>query len=242
MFENVNDTYLFYINNKNDNNVNKIIYEKFEEYVIKNDKLLDSFNNMEGFGEIPFVWNWNLLVKDMPDNFKFLEIGVYKGRILSTIGLLANEYNKTCNIYGITPLNTTGDKFSVYNNSDFLSDINDNYLKYNSDLNNLHIINGLSQDQNVLNICKEHCPFDIIFIDGSHDYNDVVSDIQNYSNLLKLNGYLVMDDSSLYVPNAFGKFLGHPDVSKAANDCLDNNTDFIYLYSVGHNRVWKKIK
>ena len=52
----------------------------------------------------------------------------------------------------------------------------------------------------------------MIFIDGSHDYENVVFDILNYSKMLLTGGYLIMDDSSLYLDNSYGKFKGHPDV------------------------------
>ena len=83
--------------------------------------------------------------------------------------------------------------------------------------------------------------YDIIFIDGCHDYENVCLDINNYSEMLKPGGYLVLDDASLFLHNAFGIFLGHPDVGKAIIDNLDNNNKFIHLYAVGHNRVWRKI-
>jgi len=44
--------------------------------------------------------------------------------------------------------------------------------------------------------------FDIIFIDGDHSYNGVISDFEIYSLLLKKGGYLVFDDynDSQYSP------------------------------------------
>ena len=58
--------------------------------------------------------------------------------------------------------------------------------------------------------------------------------------MLVSGGYLVMDDSSLYLEDSYGMFKGHPDVSKACTDFLDNNPQFEEVYAVGHNRVWKK--
>lgn len=84
--------------------------------------------------------------------------------------------------------------------------------------------------------------YDVIFIDGCHDYKNVCLDINNYSQMLKSGGYLVMDDASIYIKDAYGAFLGNPDVGKAINDCLDNNNDFIHLYSVGHNFRYIVIK
>ena len=59
----------------------------------------------------------------MPSNFKFLEIGVYRGRVLSLIKLLSNLLNKNGQIWGITPLHDAGDKYSNYENIDYLNAI-----------------------------------------------------------------------------------------------------------------------
>jgi hypothetical protein len=157
----------------------------------------------------------------MPNHFNFLEIGVYKGRVLSQIGMLTKLANKTSNIYGITPLSTVGDKYSDYVECDYLTEIKTNFLKFNHSADSLTILNGFSQEQRILNIIKNMEQFDIIFIDGSHNYEDVCNDIKNYIPYLKVGGYLVLDDASLYIDNPYGIFLGHPDVGRAINDTLD---------------------
>ena len=42
------------------------------------------------FGEKPFLYLWPLIVSQIPKGGKFLEIGVYKGRILTLIKLTTN--------------------------------------------------------------------------------------------------------------------------------------------------------
>jgi hypothetical protein len=196
---------------------------------------------MDGYGENAFSWSWKLLVEAMPTNFTFLEIGVYKGRVLSQVGLLSSTSNKNAKIYGITPLSTSGDKYlQNYDDVDYRSVICNNFLKNNSSSENLTILNGYSQDPDILKNARGYGKFDIIFIDGSHNYEDVCSDISNYVPMLKSGGYLVMDDASLYLDGAFGMFLGHPDVGKAILDVLDKMVDMEHIYAVGHNRVWRK--
>jgi hypothetical protein len=221
---------------------NKIIYETFEKNVRSNSLLYSSFVSSDGFGEVAFSWNWKLLVDDMPNHFNFLEIGVYKGRVLSQIGMLTKLANKTSKIYGITPLSTVGDKYCDYVECDYLTEIKTNFLKNNGSTSNLNILNGFSQDESILNKIKNMEAFDIIFIDGSHDYEDVCNDIKNYLPYLKVGGYLVMDDASLYIDNPYGIFLGHPDVGRAIKDTLDTFNNFKHLYAVGHNRIWKKLQ
>jgi hypothetical protein len=217
------------------------IYETFRRNLDVVPVLKDSFQRCDGFGELPFAWNWFLLVKDMPDKFKFLEIGVYKGRVLSQVGWCADFLKKNCQIYGITPLSTSGDKYSGYPQDDYLSAINRAFLMMGVPADNLEIIKGLSQDPDVLAKATAAGPFDIVFIDGCHDYEVVCQDIENYVPLIRPGGYLVLDDASLYIKHPHGLFLGHPDVGRAIKDKVDPSTSLKHLYAVGHNRVWKKI-
>lgn len=216
------------------------IYKTFLSNVINDIELKNSFELCDGFGELSFSWNWKLIVDKMPINFKFLEIGVYKGRVLAQIGMLASRINKNVELYGITPLSTDGDKYSNYTKLNYYEEIIKNLKKCNVDKSKLTIIKGFSQNENILYNAKKFGNYDIIFIDGCHDYDIVIKDIMNYSPLLNINGYLIMDDSSLYIEYPYGKFLGHPDVSKAASK-IDELENFKYLYAVGHNRVWQKI-
>jgi len=223
-------------------NKNKIVYTSFENHVKGNPILEKQHNDTPGFGELAFSWNWNLLVKSMPQDFTFLEIGVYKGRVLALIQLLATILHKNVKIYAVTPLDGAAtDKYSEYQNCDYLSAIKKSYSICNQSFDNTTIIHGYSQEKHILEKTKSVSPFDIIFIDGCHDYNIVVQDIKNYSEMLKVNGYLVLDDASLYIESPYGTFLGHPDVGKAIQDIIDKDQRFVHLYAVGHNRVWKKI-
>jgi hypothetical protein len=228
---------------KTDNpNKNKIVYTTFENNV-KNISILEKqHNDTPGFGELSFSWSWYLLVKSMPQDFTFLEIGVYKGRVLALIQLLAMLFNKNAKIYGVTPLDGEAtDKYSEYQNCDYLTAIKKSYSICNQSFENSFIIKGYSQEKHTIEKAKENLPFDMIFIDGCHDYEIVVQDIKNYSEMLKVNGYLVLDDASLYITNPYGTFLGHPDVGKAIQDNIENNPQFTHLYAIGHNRVWKKM-
>ena len=222
--------------------IHKEIYTAFESNAKKFNKgiFVKHFYNTLGFGELAFSWSWYLIVKDMPDNFKFLEIGVYKGRVLSLIQLISNLVNKQVNIFGITPLNTSTDKYSKYDNVDYLAEIKKSFSTSNLSFDNTTIIEGLSQDEKTLNEARKYEQYDIIFIDGCHDYEIVCLDIKNYSKMLRPGGYLILDDSSSLLKGAYGKFLGHNDVGKAVQDIIDNDSNFVHLYAVGHNRVWKK--
>jgi len=155
--------------------------------------------------------------------------------------MLANRTNQQCDLLGVTPLSTTGDKYSQYDDVDYLSEIHNNLHKCGVPKERLHILKGFSQEKHIVDNVRERGPFDIVFVDGSHDYDNVCIDIHNFGDMVKPGGMFVMDDSSLYIDHPYGRFLGHPDVSKAANELLNNNPKFEHLYAVGHNRVWRKL-
>ncbi len=220
-----------------------VIYREFERNIMmKEPKLGEAFRVTEGFGELAFQWNWYLAVKDAPMAFTFLEIGVYKGRVLATAQYLADLMGKQAKIVGVTPLSGAGDKYSGYDEVDYFAAIRDAFRKtHDVSFANTTLIKGYSQDSITLLEAAKEGPYDILFIDGCHDYDVVCQDIANYATMLKVGGLLVMDDASLFLEAPAGRFHGHPDVGKAIKDCLDVRPDFQHVYAVGHNRVWRKI-
>ncbi len=199
------------------------------------------FQRTEGFGELPFCWHWYLAALQAPTSFRFLEVGVYKGRVLAVIQALADHLGKQAALVGVSPLSGDGDKYSGYEPVDYFAAIQRAFSNSNLSFANTQIVQGFSQDPITLMETEKHGPYDIIYIDGCHDYDVVVQDIQNYIPLLKEGGLFVMDDASLFLEAPYGQFKGHPDVAAAIRDVLDNRTDMEHLYAVGHNRVWRKL-
>ena len=82
----------------------------------------------------------------------------------------------------------------------------------------------------------------MIYIDGSHDYEDVVSDIELAHKCLKRQGLLILDDASSRINlGPSPEFDGHEDVARAIDDILINNNQYQHLIALGHNRVFKKL-
>jgi hypothetical protein len=241
MFETISQVETYYL--ENTHNKHEIIYKTFDKNVSTfNPELSKAFNNAEGFGEHAFCWNWQLLIGAMSSSFKFLEIGVYKGRTLGVIQLLANMLKKKCEIYGITPLTNVGDKYSKYDDVNYSYSLFMNINKMGVDIDNINIIKGLSTDFVCMNEANATGPYDILFIDGCHDYDVVCKDITTYLPMLKSGGYLVMDDASLFLENPYGQFLGHKDVCQAIKDTIDSKlNNLTHIFAVGHNRVWRKM-
>ena len=70
---------------EDDRNFNEFIYTAFENEVDKYGTLTKHYNIITryklAYGEKAFMYLWALIVSQIPNGGKFLEIGVYKGSI-----------------------------------------------------------------------------------------------------------------------------------------------------------------
>tara|TARA_X000000368_G_scaffold267213_1_gene211637 strand:+ start:4895 stop:5677 length:783 start_codon:yes stop_codon:yes gene_type:complete len=197
-----------------------------------------------GYGESSFSSMWEYLFSNYrPKNI--LEIGVYRGQTLSLFHILSNLYDISSNIYGITPLSSSGDEVSSYIDIDYLEDINKNFKFFN--LPEPNIINEYSNSDRAINFINSK-KWDLIYIDGSHDFEDVNNDFNECLSNLNINGLIVIDDSSLYLDYdakyieknyKLKTFKGHPGPSKVVLDIISMNK-IKYLFGVGHNNVFLK--
>jgi hypothetical protein len=222
------------------------VYDHFLNEYNNDPQLVNHRSHIEnyklGFGEKPFHVIWRELIKQLPENFKFLEIGVYKGQVLSLVKLLSNLYGKSVDFIGVTPLSSLGDKFSNYESTNYGEVITELFRHFNLEFDlNRNILNGISTDENIKNKIKNMGLFDLVYIDGGHDYECVVSDISLMKEITKNGSYIVFDDSSCFKPLSDKKFKGHVDVCKAIADHLENDSNFVEIICVGHNRVFKRI-
>lgn len=205
--------------------------------------------NQWGLGDRPFHWMWKIAVDVMPQTFKLLEIGCYRGQILSLIGLLAKHADKAATIYGVSPFKGTHDAINSYDAGlDYISDIRRIFHEFQVD-SDFVPIQGLSQNRQIIAAAREYAPFDIVYIDGAHEYDMVVLDIQNYAPMVASSGLLVVDDASNFLnmpPFSQDKgynrcWPGLPSVSQAVKDYLETREDFVHRFAVGHNRVFQRV-
>lgn len=226
------------------------IWTSFKKFVNDIDALREHRNwvisNNFGYGNRAFHWMWNIIVKDLPREFKFLEVGVYMGQIISLMSMLNKAHDKRGLIFGITPLTNAGDKHSKHPDVNYEEAIARIYYQFGLDGNDLQLIEGFSQDRSVIAEASRIAPYDVVYIDGCHDYEVVKSDIENYSTMLKVGGLLVMDDAScsLNIPENLIRmnWKGLTDVCEAISDTLEKDARFEHLFAVGHNRCWKRIR
>jgi hypothetical protein len=194
--------------------------------------------NAFGFGERCFLHMWKLIVDDMPDEFTFCEVGVFRGQILGLIGMLAERTDKKVKRVGISPLDSTDGHWE----SDYEADIRRLHDKFGIQAD-YEIIHGHSQEHWVIKKAQEMF-FDIMYIDGGHAYDVVVSDLDNYDKLVKRGGYLVIDDCNNRIQMPDGMFRGIQSVSDAVDERyppFTQRNDWELQLNLVHNRVLKRI-
>ena len=106
-----------------------------------------------------------------------LQIGVYRGQVISLWTLIANLLNFSCEVHGISPFAPVGDSVSRYPEEiDYWSDTLASFELLG--LNRAILVPALSTDAAALqHIASKN--WDLIYIDGSHDYEVVLSDYRN---------------------------------------------------------------
>lgn len=195
--------------------------------------------NAFGFGERCFLWMWNEIVKKMPDEFTFMEIGVFRGQILAIVSLLAERHGKKVRRIGITPLDTSDGHWE----SDYEADIIRLHDVFNIK-DDYELIRLDSTNPNAVKLASNNPP-DVLYIDGGHTYEVVKSDLTHYLPILKVGGTLVIDDCNNAIPMPWGYFQGIQSVSLAVDEVLprEGSTEYWkHELNLVHNRVLTKLK
>jgi SAM-dependent methyltransferase len=191
-----------------------------------------------GFGEDVFHVMWFWLFREFkPRNF--LEIGVYRGQVISLATLLAREGGLACEVHGISPFTPAGDSTSSYRpNVNYYEDTLKNFDHFG--LSRPRLLRAYSTDPEALQLIRSRL-WDMIYIDGNHDYDVVHQDWEVCSRNLKPGGIIVIDDAGLgtsFRPPGFA-FAGYPGPSQVVQEI--DRSRFRELLHVGHNRVFQKI-
>lgn len=191
-----------------------------------------------GFGEDAFHVMWFLLFREFKPE-RFLEIGVYRGQTTSLAAMLAGMNQAPCEVHGISPFSSAGDSVSKYEAEiDYYRDTLRNFLHFR--LPQPGLLKAYSTDAAALTLIASR-PWDMIYIDGNHDYEVVRKDWGHCAAAVRLGGLVIMDDSGLttnYDPPNFATG-GHPGPSQVASEV--DATKFKEILQVGHNRVFQKV-
>lgn len=192
----------------------------------------------KGFGEDAFhaMW-WLLLTQERPSNC--LEIGVFRGQTLSLWSMAMSVLGVPHEVHGISPFNAVGDSVSNYPaDIDYEADVRDSFAQLR--LQPPHLLRALSNEP----VAEQYIasrPWDLVYIDGSHEEGMVRSDYEKTIAALRPGGVLVFDDAALdsgYCPASYA-FAGHAGPSAVVRSLTDD-ARVIPLGAVGHNVLFRK--
>ena len=180
---------------------------------------------------------WYLLFSEFKPK-QCLEIGVYRGQMITLWSLISKLLKFKTEIAALAPFKPASDKDSKYlENIDYLNDTKKNHEFFDLQQPEYCIEYSTSRKAKEFIQSKK---WDLIFIDGNHDYEVVKSDFELSMNNLSKNGFIVMDDSSLYFDfnqKKYGGFTGHPGPSKVAKEIGMKQMKF--FGAVGHNNIFQ---
>lgn len=220
---------------KDEESYHKEIHDSFCE-LVKNDEVLNRHRtwvreNFFGFGEDSFHWFWKLLCDELPKGFTFLEIGVFRSQILSLIKLLRSD----ARVFGITPLDTSGDVWK----SNYAEDIARIHNEFK--LSPPHIFKGSSDDIKIVEAATNFL-YDVVYVDGNHSHEGALFDLNTYSPVVKSGGYLVIDDAACRTKQPFGYFQGIDTVCAALEDWEKTELakSFEFQFNVVHLMIYKR--
>jgi hypothetical protein len=217
--------------------------------------------NKLGFGDPAFHAMWQALLAAAGDRFgnvDALEIGVFKGQVVSLWALLARTHGWPLRIHAITPFEgqplprsrwwrgvlarvsrrfreriRSGDFYSA---DDYEPAVRRLFARHGLDFASVRWIRGYSNAPEVLAAVQQD-RFHVIYVDGSHTYDAASADIANYGPKVVPGGWLVMDDAAFDLPGAaFWK--GYESVARACRRLPD--LGFRNVLNVGHNRIFEK--
>ena len=191
------------------------------------------------FGERAFHSMWYDLI-DRLASVSFLEIGVYRGNISTLIPLICRSRGKLCSVTCVSPFDGAGDAVSQYKvDIDYLKDTKQNFTHFN--LEQPEYIIGYSNAAPVIERLRGR-KWNLIYVDGNHDYEVVRADLMLSLDLLVENGFIVMDDSALftdYKPVSFAS-KGHPGPSRTVDEMIKAGR-IVEVAAIGHNRVFQRV-
>jgi len=170
--------------------IGAIIQKKFN-YLIKHEKTFFlkkyKFKEPDWFSHNIPLWNWILSNYKLKKKINYLEIGIFEGHSLFFI------YEKLRNI-SITAV----DPYKDYNEiKPFLKNkISFVFKSFQKNIKKFKVKVDFFKIKSSKFFKINKKKFDIIYIDGSHFYLDVLEDLKNSLNILNNEGIIILDDFS----------------------------------------------
>ncbi len=215
-----------------------------------------------GYGDPAFHALWARLLATAHAQFgtiDVLEIGVFKGQVISLWALLAREYGWPVRVHALSPLAgqpmpktgwwrsllfrlsahfrervQSGDFYPV---EDYEAILRAHFSAHHLSFDAVRLLRGYSTDESIRQqVASDR--FHLIYIDGDHTYAGASADIGHYAPKVVPGGWLVMDDAAFDQPGTtFWK--GYDTVARACHFLPP--LGFKNVFNVGHNRVFQRL-
>lgn len=219
--------------------------------------------NQLGFGDPAFHSMWRLLVQAAAARFgqvRVLEIGVFKGQVISLWSLLARDHGFDLRVSALTPLagqpmprsrvlNKLLHWFSprfreqvasgnFHPEADYETIMRALFARFSLDFDRIDIHRGYSTDPVLLQRLADET-YHIVYVDGDHTYEGARHDFSNFGPKVVPGGWLVADDAGADLPGTvFWK--GFETVTRAVTELP--RLGFSNVLNVGHNRVYQRTR
>jgi hypothetical protein len=218
--------------------------------------------NALGFGDPAFHAMWDGLLAAAGRRFgtvRALEIGVFKGQVISLWSLLARERRLDLQISAVGPLagqpaprsrllnwfrHRLSRRFreqvangNFYADEDYEGIVRRLFVRFGLDFDGVRLHRGFSTDPAILRGLAAET-FQVIYVDGDHTYEGALHDFRTFGPKVTPGGWLVADDAGCDLPGStFWK--GHEAVARATQALP--GLGFKNVLNVGHNRVFERI-
>ena len=253
---------------RNERAINTEVYKRFDglarspEWLSRHRDWVEA--NHWGFGDRALHHMWRLLLEHLASQrsvVRCIEIGVFKGQVISLWGLIAARQHLRITIAAVSPFSGSSVRLirdrainkllkivhpgyreavlagNIYPNGDYLEDCRRIFSEFDLNFDMVEAIQGFSTDTTILSSLAERS-FDLIYIDGDHSKEGAMHDVRSFAPKVSLGGMLVMDDASLSLEMDL-PYRGRPGPSKAAE--LLPSLGFRNILNVGHNRIFQKV-
>jgi len=213
-----------------------------------------------GFGDPAFHAMWASLLVAAGKRFgsvRALEIGVFKGQVISLWALLARTHGLELEVSALGPLagqprprSTLLTKLryrlsrrfreqldNFYADEDYAAIVRAHFAHHGLDFERVKLHRGFSTDAAILaRLAGE--TFHIIYVDGDHSYEGALHDFRTFAAKIPVGGWLIADDAGGDLPGTtFWK--GHEAVTRAVQ--VMPSLGFRNVLNVGHNRLFERV-
>ena len=170
------------------------------------------------------AYYWKKFLRTLPENFKYLEIGSLEGN--SALFIINNfKVKKVVCV-------------DIWEDENFKEEQHKNFNNYKKNINEFSNIVETFKGTSDAFFLKQKDKYDVIYIDGSHETDQVYKDIKNSWNILNVNGILICDDYF------YGNIYKNPDnvpsiaINKFVNELLENNS--VGILCVNNSQIFLK--